>query len=116
MKKAILLLILILTINNVQALATSNLSIDGIGLEICISQNLTYQICNSTETLILDGTTDHILYLMPKIEIENDATNIQLFTWGMFNTMNLILSIGVVLIALMSGFIIIMLFKNVFKH
>jgi hypothetical protein len=57
------LIILFLLSVQAQALNDINLTIDNQGAGICISSNnLTNQICNQTQVLVLDGTKDHFLY------------------------------------------------------
>jgi len=109
-----LILFLIISIN-VDATATSNITIESNGIEICISENITHQVCTSENNLILDGTSDHILYFMPKIEVENNATNIEKIQWGLTTPLTLLMGSAIVMISLLSAVVIMILYKNVFK-
>lgn len=59
-------IVLLFLISNASALQDINITIDSMGLDLCITQNITYQTCNQTSVIQLDGTQDHILYFTTK--------------------------------------------------
>jgi len=116
MQNKLTLLILILLTTTTQAIQDSNITIQTYGLEICISaDSIDNQICNSTQTLTIDGTQDHNLYFTNKIQIENNATLIDQFTYGLYTPFNILIGATAFLISTLIGIMLIYMIYNVFK-
>jgi len=111
-----ILLTLILITTSVTAIQDTNLTINTYGLEICISaDNITNQICNNSEVLTIDGTQDHNIYFTQKIELENNATLLQQFEYGVFTPFQLILGSSAILISVVIGLAMIYIIYNALK-
>ena len=77
MKKIWVLLGLILFSINTNAIQDINITIDGQGFNMCLTQNFINHTCNSTNVLTLDGTQDHFVYITPQNAIGGDVSQSQ---------------------------------------
>jgi len=94
-------LILAAAASQVSAYADSYLVIDNKGSSLCLSvDGLDTPKCGN-ESVQLDGTADHTVYIMPQSEINIDSTNTEKFTY-FFTTPLTLLAGG-------AGFLIVMM-------
>jgi hypothetical protein len=74
-KSGLFLLFLALLTSPAAALYDSNISVDGKGVQLCISADgFDRKTCALNQSLALDGTRDHILYVIPYSELAQNET------------------------------------------
>lgn len=73
-KKAVFVLFLLAS--SVSALYDSNITLDAMGVELCLSADgFESRTCNSTQVMTVSGTSDHTLYVIPYEELPQNASN-----------------------------------------
>jgi len=107
-------LLTLLTISGA-ALNDIGLTIENSNTGLCISgSDLSDQTCNTTDTLILDGSADHMLYFTYELPYEGNATAIESGLFLVEHSLSYILAFGsgLFMLAIIFGGMIV--FKKVF--
>lgn len=58
------------------ALQDANISFDSVGMDLCLAvDNFSYYSCYLNQTISVDGTKDHIYYVIPRPELPEQTGN-----------------------------------------
>lgn len=83
------------------ALNDAYVTIDSKGVGLCLAADTPDNVvCNSTEYLVLDGTRDHQLFLLPETDLKGNETALELINYSILTPVNLFLGIGGFLLVL----------------
>ena len=98
------LLILFYLFSTVSALQDSYITIDSQNTGVCLAvDTLNNVVCNDTQYLQLDGTSDHIIYFTPEPGISSNSTMIEKMNFFVLSPITFFIGIAGVLFAVFVG-------------
>jgi len=92
MKKVVIIVVLLFAFNFVDAAQDSYITVDSKGSGLCLSiDGLGKGYCQN-ETMAIDGTNDHIMYILPETKINELSNMTEKMNYIIFSPISVIIS------------------------
>lgn len=92
-----------------------NISIQSVDTALCVADStLSHYSCNLSQSLVLDGSSDHILYFTYSSPIAENSSVLEAGVWGLEYAMQYLLAFAVGIIILVGVFGAIKILKSGF--